>query len=80
MDERFSFAYLMRAEDEMVMKVLDSPMIVGQAGGVDQQEGEKRREVTCGEWIARKFGVLRVETNTDKEEWVLTGRMEEVRA
>jgi hypothetical protein len=52
MPERYSMAYLMRPEDQTVLRVLDSPLIPRSVSN-----GED--EVTSGAWIRKKFTALR---------------------
>ena len=63
MEERYSFAYLQRAEDQTPLTTVNSPFI---------KTPESTEEViTSGEWLRKKFGVLRGELT---DETVLTGR------
>lgn len=67
MPERYSLAYLMRPEDDTVLRVLDSPRI---------KRSETRREydeVTSGEWIRKKFKALRGQQDGGNIDRVLTG-------
>lgn len=73
MDERYSLAFLMRPEDQTVLAPIPSPL-------VEQRTIADRAAMTSGEWIKRKFGVLRGSAGADKEgDWVLTGRETPVR-
>ena len=67
MEERYSFAYLQRAEDDVKMEAL--PGLKNEA--VDQKE-----VYTSREWLEKKFGMLR--RNTWKEgtesQRILTGK------
>ncbi|KAJ6526397.1 hypothetical protein B0H19DRAFT_970626 [Mycena capillaripes] len=66
MPERYSFAYLMRAEDATVMTEMDSPLF---------PPAEEGRELyTSGEWIQRKFGMLRGNVKKPNQDAILTGR------
>ncbi|KAK6855167.1 oxidoreductase- 2OG-Fe(II) oxygenase family [Apiospora arundinis] len=56
MGERYSLAYLIRPEDQAVLRRLDSPLIPPRLEGSSAQEEE---EMTSGEWIRRKFKALR---------------------
>ncbi|KAF7515285.1 hypothetical protein G7054_g14652 [Neopestalotiopsis clavispora] len=69
MPERYSLAYLMRPEDDTVLRVLDSPRIPRP----DKKCAEKDDEVTSGEWIRRKFKALRGQQNGGNIDRVLTG-------
>lgn len=62
MDTRYSFAYLQRPEEHTILKM---------AG----PEGE---ELTSGDWLKRKFGMLRKDTYTNDKQWILTGRLQDV--
>lgn len=67
MRERWSFAYMQRAETGTLM--------AGLKGGLVPEGGEGGAEVlTCEEWLRRKFGALRRGTRRAEEEWVVTGR------
>lgn len=67
MPERYSLAYLMRPEDDTVLRVLDSPRF-------DQSETRREYdEVTSGEWIRKKFKALRGQQNGGNIDRVLTG-------
>lgn len=61
---RYSFAYLQRAEDI-------TPMIGLKSGLIPAHE-TKEAVFTSGEWLQRKFGMLRGATHTSAEGWVLT--------
>ncbi|GME42125.1 hypothetical protein MMC12_006235 [Neofusicoccum parvum] len=67
MEERWSFAYMQRAEEGTVMRGLE-----GGNGMIPVREGGE--VLTSGEWLRRKFGMLRKETHRAEEEWVITGR------
>lgn len=63
---RYSFAYLMRAEDTTPMTALKSPLI--------RAADPTAPIYTSGEWIARKFGALRLGTHKKGDEsTILTG-------
>ncbi|KAK8880095.1 oxidoreductase [Apiospora arundinis] len=55
MGERYSLAYLMRPEDQTLLRRLASPLIPPRLEGSSAQE----EEMTSGEWIRRKFKALR---------------------
>jgi isopenicillin N synthase-like dioxygenase len=65
MPTRYSFAYLVRAENKTHMKGLDSPFIP-----VKEQE----EVLTSDDWIKKKFGVLRLDSRKKGQDWVLTGQ------
>ena len=69
MEERYSFAYLQRAEDNVKMTVLP--------GTADPHE-EMDEVYTSREWLEKKFGMLRRETWKEGAEGqkILTGRVE----
>ncbi|KAI9739819.1 MAG: hypothetical protein M1834_006540 [Cirrosporium novae-zelandiae] len=66
MEMRYSFAYLMRAEDWTPMKGLKSDLI-----SADDPNNEI---ITSGQWLQRKFGMLRLDTHKKGDDWVLTGQ------
>lgn len=73
MPERYSFAFLMRPENQTIMRPVQSPMIVGPP----HASSESQPSCTSGEWIARKFGALRAgakggHSESGKDDWVLT--------
>ncbi|KAK8015243.1 oxidoreductase- 2OG-Fe(II) oxygenase family [Apiospora arundinis] len=55
MSERYSLAYLMRPEDQTVLRRLDSPLIPPRL----EESSAQEEEMTSGEWIRRKFKALR---------------------
>ena len=70
MTERYSFAYFMRPDDGTLMKAADSPLLVNSV----QRETEKEEEIfTSEEWMRRKYAMLRRETWTKDNDWILTG-------
>ena len=76
MTERYSFAYLQRAEYEVRMTGLTvSDIIPVKRGNVETEQ-----VFTSREWLGKKFGMLRKETFEEGTEgsWVLTGQREEV--
>ena len=72
-EERYSFAYLQRTEEDVKMKPLPS----------FECDAASRTEVyTSREWLEKKFGVLRRETwqeGADGQK-ILTGRAEVLRS
>lgn len=67
MEERYSFAYFLRPQDETVMRPVRSPLVsVAEVG-----EGEAG--FTSAEWMRRKYAMLRGETWNEKSSWILTG-------
>ncbi|KAL9123964.1 MAG: hypothetical protein Q9217_006662 [Psora testacea] len=78
-EERYSFAYFMRAEDQVVMRALKSPLFgtVGadrskeaKRGGGKETESE---EMTSAQWLQKKYTMLRKDTWNKEKEWILTG-------
>ena len=66
MEERYSFAYFLRPQDETVMRAVRSPLVSVAVG-----EGEVG--FTSAEWMRRKYAMLRGETWNEKSSWILTG-------
>ena len=66
MPERYSIAYLMRPENQTVLRILDSPHI-------PQSVGNCEDFVTSGEWIRRKFKALRGQKDAGNFDRILTG-------
>lgn len=64
MKERYSFAYLMRPQDDTLLRPVKSPLVPAAS------EDGPRETLTSGKWIARKFQVLR---GTKMTREVLTG-------
>ena len=56
MEERYSFAYLQRAEDDVKMVALPGMVV----GATERRGGEE--VYTSREWVEKKFGMLRRET------------------
>ena len=69
---RFSVAYLQRAEDHTKLVPVRSPLIKESKSreGGNVQVGNEEDGVTSGEWLRKKFSVLRGEK---LDEGVLTG-------
>ena len=67
MEERYSFAYFLRAQDETVIRAVRSPLV----SAAEVVEGEQR--ITSAEWMRRKYAMLRGETWNEKSSWILTG-------
>ncbi|KAL4797196.1 hypothetical protein BDV19DRAFT_359095 [Aspergillus venezuelensis] len=68
MPERYSFAYLARAENWTPMTGLRSPLIPA--------ADDSKEVLTSGDWIKKKFGSLRLESRREEQDWVLTGKRE----
>jgi len=69
MMERYSFAYFMRPDDGTLMKAVTSPMLANQ----DRREKGQEEVFTSEEWMQRKYAMLRRETWTKNDSWILTG-------
>jgi isopenicillin N synthase-like dioxygenase len=65
MKTRYSFAYMVRAENDALMK--------GLGGKVIPKEEREGPVLTSSEWLRVKFGMLRLDTFEEKKRWVLTG-------
>lgn len=65
MPERYSMAYLMRPEDQTVLRALDSPLI--------PKSGIEHDAVTSGAWIRKKFKALRGQKDAGNFDQILTG-------
>lgn len=68
MPERYSLAYLMRPEDQTLLRPLKSPLIPRKTGTSPDEE-----TVTSGTWIRKKFGALRGTQNKESFDHILTG-------
>ncbi|KAK6540436.1 hypothetical protein TWF694_009231 [Orbilia ellipsospora] len=66
MPERYSMAYLMRPEDQTMLRALDSPFIPRTVSNGDDV-------VTSGEWIRKKFKALRGQKDAGNFDQILTG-------
>lgn len=66
MEERYSFAYFMRPDEDALMKAVRSPSVL--------KAGDRSEEVfTSGEWLQRKYAMLRRDTWSKEKDWMLTG-------
>ncbi|KAL9082734.1 MAG: hypothetical protein Q9165_008802 [Trypethelium subeluteriae] len=66
MQTRYSMAYLQRAEAHTRLTGIESP---------DIPAADNSNEImTSGEWLNKKFGMLRAKTHVNDETWILTGR------
>lgn len=65
MPERYSMAYLMRPENQTVLRILDSPLV--------PQSVSNGEDLTSGEWIRRKFKALRGQKDAGNFDQILTG-------
>ena len=67
MAERYSFAYLQRAEDDVKLAPL---------AGLNQDTTDTENVFTSREWLENKFGMLRAKTRKEGAEGrkILTGR------
>lgn len=66
MPERYSMAYLMRPEDQTVLRTLDSPLI-------PRSMTTEEDAVTSGAWIRKKFKALRGLKDAGNFDQILTG-------
>ncbi|KAL9100691.1 MAG: hypothetical protein Q9163_003955 [Psora crenata] len=79
MSERYSFAYFMRAEDEVVMRALKSPLFgnpdaTGERMTNAEEGGDaEAREMTSAQWLQKKYTMLRKDTWSRDNQWILTG-------
>ena len=65
MKERYSFAYFMRPNEDALMKAVSSPLV---------PKTDRQDEIfTTGEWIQRKYAMLRRDTWRKEENWILAG-------
>ena len=65
MKERYSFAYFMRPDEDALMKAVSTPLVA---------KDDRQDEVfTSGEWLQRKYAMLRRDTWKEDEDWMLTG-------
>ena len=69
MKERYSIAYLQRAEDDVKMKALS---------GIENRVVEEKDVYTSREWLEKKFGMLRRDTWKEGAEGqrILTGKVD----
>lgn len=65
MKERYSFAYFMRPDEDALVKAVSSPLV---SKPVRQDE-----IFTSGEWLQKKYAILRRDTWKKDEDWILTG-------
>ena len=71
MKERYSFAYFLRPDEAALMRPVESPLI----SVTDKAVGLKEEEaLTSGEWLQRKFQMLRRQTWTQDKDWILLGK------
>lgn len=65
MKERYSFAYFMRPDADALMKPVSSPLV--------PKDNRQDEVFTSGEWLQRKFVMLRRDTWKEDKDWILTG-------
>ena len=67
MEERYSFAYLQRTEDDVKMEALP---------GLTSEAVDQKQVYTSREWLEKKFGMLRLKTWKEGTESsrILTGK------
>lgn len=66
MKERYSFAYFMRPDEDALMRAVKSPLVPG-------AEVEDAEVFTSGQWLQRKYAMLRRNTWSKDKDWMLTG-------
>lgn len=66
MPERYSLAYLMRLEDETVLRAVDSPLI-------PRTTSTSEDAITSGAWISKKFKALRGQKDAGNFDQILAG-------
>ena len=66
MKERYSFAYFLRPEDETPIRALKSRLIF-------KSEEPEKEVYTSGEWMKRKYAMLRKATWNQHNNWMLSG-------
>ena len=66
MKERYSFAYFLRPEDETPIRALNSRLI-------PESEEPEKEVFTSGEWMKRKYAMLRKDTWNQHDNWILSG-------
>ena len=69
--ERYSFVYLLRAEDSVIMRPLRSPLFV--TGAERMERNGQGEEMTSAQWLQKKYTMLRKDTWTEEKEWILSG-------
>ncbi|KAL9044625.1 MAG: hypothetical protein Q9214_002250 [Letrouitia sp. 1 TL-2023] len=67
-EARYSFAYMLRAENEVLMRDLRSPPVVGSKA--------KSELLTSAEWFEMKYKILRGATWNREQNWMLAGGKE----
>ena len=68
MRERYSFAYLQRAEADMLMR----PLFEGDTTG--EEKIAAGQVLTSEQWLRKKFSALRAKSYNEKTSTILTGR------
>lgn len=80
MEERYSFAYLQRAEDDV--KLAPLPALSSKSGSdtVDNGSNKENQTFTSKQWLEHKFGMLRAKTwkEGSESQKILTGRVGEL--
>ena len=74
MEERYSFAYLQRAEDDVMLAPL--PGMKDHDPDTKDHDPDTKDSCTSREWLENKFGMLRARTRKEGMEGqkILTGR------
>ena len=68
LEERHSFAYFMRPGNDVLMRPL-----TGLLNGTARGETYNGDAVTSGEWLSKKYAMLRGSTWKKEDDWVLRG-------
>ncbi|KAL8649263.1 MAG: hypothetical protein Q9226_005651 [Calogaya cf. arnoldii] len=71
MQERYSFAYFLRPDENAILTPVRSPSISTKAELGPGREDEAA--FTCRDWLQKKFKALRRDTSDQEDEWILTG-------
>ncbi|KAI4260458.1 MAG: hypothetical protein L6R42_004059, partial [Xanthoria sp. 1 TBL-2021] len=70
MQERYSFAYFLRPEEDAILAPVKSPSI---AAKIEDSPGRANETAfTCRDWLQKKFKLLRRETWDQEGDWILT--------
>ena len=68
LETRYSFAYFLRPDDDVLMRPLGQDL-----SSLYEETEEQKETVTSGEWMKRKYAMLRGNTWTKEKSWILTG-------
>lgn len=80
MKERYSFAYLQRAEDDVKLEPLPALSNKASSNTIDDGWNKENQIFTSKQWLENKFGMLRAKTRKEgsKSQKILTGRVGEL--